>query len=160
MQAKQSAVFTLIRSELNEFLFAPIGEERNGMTLSVFSGLARLGVDPWAEAARLANLPNLAATEALARTIARMSGGSWQPLEAPRIAARLIGLLPKHGVAARPDDAVPSRPQPGRWWHSNALVWVLLGALVIVMIATHGAALVGSSDHDQEAPISADAPRR
>jgi hypothetical protein len=41
-------------SEFNDFLFAPIGEYRNGMLVSVLSGLTRSDVDPWQEAARLA----------------------------------------------------------------------------------------------------------
>jgi hypothetical protein len=41
-------------SDFDAFLFAPVGEERNGMLLSVLSALARLDVDPWQEAARLA----------------------------------------------------------------------------------------------------------
>jgi hypothetical protein len=44
-------------SEFNDFLFAPIGEDRNGMLVSVLSGLARSDVDPWQEATRLAELP-------------------------------------------------------------------------------------------------------
>ena len=44
-------------AEFNDFLFAPIGEDGNGMLVSVLSGLARLDVDPWQEAAKLAQLP-------------------------------------------------------------------------------------------------------
>jgi hypothetical protein len=47
------ARFSLLHSDLNDFLFAPVGEEQNGVTLSVVSALTRLGVDPWEEAARL-----------------------------------------------------------------------------------------------------------
>jgi hypothetical protein len=43
-------VFSLPRSEFGAFLFASIGEESNGMALSVISALARLGIDPWQEA--------------------------------------------------------------------------------------------------------------
>ena len=43
--------------EFDDFLFAPVGEEQNGMMLSVVSALARSDVDPWQEAAKLARLP-------------------------------------------------------------------------------------------------------
>ena len=56
-------------SEFNDFLFAPIGEDRNGMLVSVLSGLARSDVDPWQEAAKLAQLPGEAATKELAALI-------------------------------------------------------------------------------------------
>ena len=36
--------------EFENFLFAPIGADRNGMLLSVLSALARLDIDPWQEA--------------------------------------------------------------------------------------------------------------
>jgi hypothetical protein len=44
-------------SRYNHFLFAPICEEANGMRLSVLSALARMDVDPWEEATRLAAMP-------------------------------------------------------------------------------------------------------
>ena len=86
--------FALRRSGLNEFLFAPVGTEANGMTLSVVSVFARLGDDPWLEAGRLARLPKSEATECLARTIASMPTSIWPLQAAEAIAARLIVLLP------------------------------------------------------------------
>ena len=41
------------------------------MSLNVISALTRLGVDPWEEATRLADLPKAVAAEALARLVAR-----------------------------------------------------------------------------------------
>jgi hypothetical protein len=49
-----SEAFVLRNSDLNKFLFADVGSEPNGMTLSVVSLLARLGHDPWREAGQLA----------------------------------------------------------------------------------------------------------
>ena len=46
-----AARFSLLHSDLNDFLFASVGDEQNGMPLSVLSALTRLGVDPWEEAA-------------------------------------------------------------------------------------------------------------
>ena len=89
-----SDAFTLPRSGLNEFLFAPVGTEANGMTLSVVSVLARSGNDPWLEAGRLARLPKREATESLARIIAGMPTSIWPLQTAMAIAARLIALLP------------------------------------------------------------------
>ena len=51
--------------EFENFLFAPIGADRNGMLLSVLSALARLDIDPWQEAAQLAALPEETATRRL-----------------------------------------------------------------------------------------------
>ncbi len=90
-----SDAFALRRSRLNEFLFAPVGTEANGMTLSVVSLLARQGNDPWQEAGRLAGLPKAEATESLARIIASLPTNVWPQQAATTVAARLIALLPK-----------------------------------------------------------------
>jgi hypothetical protein len=89
-----SDAFALRRSGLNEFLFAPVGTEANGMTLSLVSVFARLGNDPWQEADRLAGLSKPEATESLARIIASMPTSIWPLQAATTIATRLISLLP------------------------------------------------------------------
>jgi hypothetical protein len=59
-------------TEFDNFLFAPIGEESNGMLLSVLSALAPLDIDPWQEAAKLSGLLEGAATRRLASLIAAL----------------------------------------------------------------------------------------
>jgi hypothetical protein len=98
--------FALPHSGLNEFLFAAIGTEANGMTLSVLSAFARLGHDPWQEAARLAGLPKSEAAESLARTIAGMPTSTWPLPAATEIATRLIALLPLR--SAKPGHCPPT----------------------------------------------------
>jgi hypothetical protein len=119
--------FALRRSGLNEFLFAPVGTEANGMTLSLVSVFARLGNDPWLEAARLARLPKSEATESLARTIASMPTSTWPLPAATAIADRLIALLPmQFGEAGQ----IPSAPVSG------AKAGRILGiAVVLVCVA-------------------------
>jgi len=95
-----SARFSLLHSDLNEFLFAPVGDEQTGMPLSVVSALTRLGVDPWEEAGRLAALPRALAAEALALMIARLPIGRPQLSDHLAISRRLVALLPQHGPAA------------------------------------------------------------
>jgi hypothetical protein len=97
-----SARFALLHSDLNDFLFAAVGDEPNGMPLSVISALTRLGVDPWDEAARLAALPKVLAVEALAPMIARLSVGRSPRSDDLAVARRLAGLLPMHEHAASP----------------------------------------------------------
>lgn len=86
--------YPLLNSEFNDFLFAPIGEEENEMSLSVISALARLGIDPRQEAARLTRLPRELATRSLAATIDELPSGRWAPSDSREIAARLVQLLP------------------------------------------------------------------
>ena len=66
---KNSATILSARSEFDAFLFAHIGEEKNGMLLSVLSALARLDLDPWREAAELARMPRQIARQRLTSLI-------------------------------------------------------------------------------------------
>jgi hypothetical protein len=95
----------LPQSRFNAFLFASIGTEGNGMPLSVVSALARLEIDPWQEAARLAELPRDLAAAALDGLIRRLPAGGWEQSEIRGIAARLIDLLPRPDSVARPGEA-------------------------------------------------------
>ena len=91
-------VFSLQYSSLNGFLFADVGVEANGMTLSVLSTLARRGMDPWQEAERLAKLPRTEAVDGLAQIIATTPPSRWSLLDARAIAPRLVALLPAPGA--------------------------------------------------------------
>jgi hypothetical protein len=119
-------VFALRHSNLNPFLFADIGLEPNGMMLQVVSLFARMGEDPWREAARLAGLPVPDAVANLARQIAEMPGGLWPLPAATLIAARLVTLLPKkvshsEGGSRRKGSGVP--------------IWLFVGLALIVAVA-------------------------
>ena len=58
--------------EMDPFLFASVGEEVGGIPLSVLSALARLGLDPRNEAARLSHLTREAAASQLGRLFAEL----------------------------------------------------------------------------------------
>jgi hypothetical protein len=101
-----SARFSLLHSDLNDFLFASVGEEQNGVTLSVVSALTRLGLDPWEEAARLTPLPKARAAEALAKLIARLPIRRMISSDDLVISQRLVELLPDQ-------KSVPSQGREG-----------------------------------------------
>ncbi len=96
------ARFSLLHSDLNDFLFAAVGDEANGMPLNVVSALTRLDVDPWDEAARLSTLPKAVAVAALAPMIARLPICRQPRSDDWEISRRLVELLPAHGRAAAP----------------------------------------------------------
>jgi hypothetical protein len=118
--------FTLPHSQFNEFLFALIGKEGNGMPLSVVSALARLEIDPWQEAARLSDLPKELAAAALDRLIRRLPAGGWDQAETPNIAARLIELLPRRDAVARLGAATSGG---NKMANPPAVIWLLVVAL-------------------------------
>jgi len=113
------------RPELNDFLFAAIGEERNGMELTVVSALGRLGLDPWTEADRFSTMSKSAAAQLLAPMLARLPEGLWLAADAPAIAGRLVKLLPAAAALTTAADA--RKPVPMTSW--------LLGAALLLTVA-------------------------
>jgi hypothetical protein len=128
------ARFRFLNTNFDDFLFASVAEEESGMPLSVASALARIGVDPWTEAGRLAQLSRADGTAALASMIARMSLPSGKASDTPRIAARLISLLPTSGARTSLPQEIRSRPRL-KW--PNRLAWLL--CLALIAAAVYGA---------------------
>ena len=88
-----SASNSRLGSEFDAFLFAPIGEDRNGLPLSIVSLLARMDLDPWQEAARLASLPMEAAAQKVASLLLPVP--SLKAADSATMATRLTALLPR-----------------------------------------------------------------
>jgi hypothetical protein len=128
------ARFSLLNSGFEGFLFASIGNDENGMPLSVASAMARLDVDPWTEAGRLAQLPRVKAAEALASMISRIPLANCEATVAADIADRLIALLPASSASSWIPPSRLSRP-PSRWHGRLAL----LACLALIAAAAFGA---------------------
>jgi len=103
------------------------------MLLSVLSALARLDIDPWEEAARLAALPGEAATRRLSSLIATLPYGPSAHLDPATDAARLIALLPLRAgseIALRAGvPSVVAATQP------RAIIYVYVIFMVIALSA-------------------------
>ena len=119
------------------------------MLLSVLSALARLDIDPWQEAAKLAGLPGETATQRLASLIAELPDGPSTHQDPVTIAARLIALLP------RPTNPnIPSRKAAfgaGVAAHLRAVIYMY----VIVMVFALGAQWIAAS-RQPAAPVDND----
>jgi hypothetical protein len=85
--------------EFEAFLYASIDEGPEQMQLSVLSALARLDMDPWAEAERLAELPKCNAARRLSAIIANLPDAPAVHRDVETLATRLVELLPDHGGA-------------------------------------------------------------
>jgi hypothetical protein len=85
-------------SEFHAFLYAPISEDREGMTLSVLSALARQELDPWIEAARLSHLPQKTAIEQIMGLLEVLPGRILASLDREEVASRLSALLPRQAA--------------------------------------------------------------
>ncbi len=131
-----SDVFGLSNSSLNAFLFAYVGTEQNGSALTILSTLARLGLDPWVEAARWADLPKPAAVNCLAQSIAGMPLQSQELAEARIIAARLVLLLPapSHPIEQSAAGKAAESAKIPPWMQVAALGCALALALVVSIV--------------------------
>lgn len=141
-----------LRPDLDQFLFATVGDERDGMPLSVISALTALGLDPWTEATRLSSLEKGEAVKQLVLMIARLPGERWVSSDIRKIAVGLIERLPSaSGTAVAPD----SRRQPGVELAPSKIFWLV--CLLVTMVALAGIAANGSLSfvsHKELAPAS------
>src|SRR5580704_1882490 len=122
--------------EFDRFLFASVGEEAEGVPLSVLSALSRLDLDPRDEAARLSHLTKETAADQLARMIAGLSERRWTLSEARRVSGRLVERLPTSTGADKPDRFDTGAAPTPRSEPSQFLVYLaLLIALVVGLFA-------------------------
>ena len=91
----RAAAITSQGLEFQQFLYAPICEDHEGMTLSVLSALARQDIDPWTEAARLSQLPEEAAVEQIIALLDALPRRIVASLDRMKVASRLSALLPR-----------------------------------------------------------------
>lgn len=120
-----------LTARYNDFLFAPISEQANGIQLSVLSALARMNVDPWEEAARLEAMPLGEAEWALVATLSKVPGRTWSLSDAEGIAKRLVQHLP-HATYPAPNVGSETKRDGARlinFW----LMWV--GFMVAMSLA-------------------------
>jgi hypothetical protein len=143
--------------DFDDFLFEPIGEDRNGMLLSVVSALARLNLDPWQEAASLAQLPAKTAACRLSSLIAALPDRPATHLDPGSNAARFIALLPRRAgfkitpVEASSNGSARAGMQPQTAHYIALIIMFLLGGLGIA--AGERAAGVKNADVPASSPL-------
>jgi len=151
----QSEISALQHSDLNPFLYADVGTEPNGMMLQVMSALARLGLDPWTEAERLAHLPIEEAVRGLSRVVSGALPGGHPDVttDAGLIARRLIALLPDRKSAG----GAPLPPRSGVTF-GRAALWITLGSAVLLVVNLVVSGLSNRADGPATAPQSLSQP--
>ena len=134
---RESPLETEVTRDYGAFLFADVWVEPSGMSLSVNSALARLNLDPWREARRLASMERTPAALTLSRAIARSSN---RPASADvgASAARLIKLLPDRAAAREAGDRRVHDGRTLRSWVPRLTAWrccLVLGLVYLVAYA-------------------------
>ena len=147
----------LLDSQFNDFLFASVAEEKNGMMLSVVSALARLDLDAWQETANLARLPRTMATERLTDLIAALPDEFLVHQDPAEIASRLIARLPRQTYS----DSLTGRNANGLTTRAAIQTQTFLLVAFVLMLVIENLALAGSQpavhDNNPSAPIASEA---
>lgn len=120
--------------EFEPFLYASVGEDRNGYFVTVLSALARLGLDPWAETADLARLGHEAARTRLGTLLERFRDVPTLATDHGKVARDLSQLLPAGkslGAVNRAASGVADghRGMSGVIWTVLAIIFVLFQVL-------------------------------
>ncbi len=97
----------------DRFLTAPAGDDPGGRAVSVLSVLARLGVDPWEEAASLSRMAPERARQHLADLMQRQGDLVGVPGTLAARTRHLIGLLPGAPSEATARTRRDADPRPG-----------------------------------------------
>jgi hypothetical protein len=138
-----------LTTQFDAFLFAPVCEDLNGLQISVLSALARMNRDPWKEAARLAAMPKASAETALVSTLQLAAANGWDPMQANKLSARLVSLLPHAGVIATVTrDAAQRPPAPA----VSLLMWLAL-VMTMALLAPHYRAATSEGTASTSAPL-------
>lgn len=123
-------------NDFDPFLFADVGKDRAETVVTLLSALARLGLDPWKEAAELAILGPAVAQDRLESHLSRFKDVPALRIESRIVAARLTLLLPKRASQHVPklSEAVEySAPKSSTGWILAALLGVLVLARLYLL---------------------------
>jgi len=90
------------RTPFDAFLYAVLGEDHAGNAVSVLSALARLGLDPWVEAAGLSAMSKDGARKHLGLLLVRFHDVPALGRDPGAIIPQLVDLLPMTGQRQAP----------------------------------------------------------
>lgn len=116
-------------AEFERFLYASVGEDRNGAIVTVLSTLARLNLDPWQEAAELAALERAAAHSRLGLLLSRFSDVPTLVRDHESVARKLALLLPEHPARATTLRAAMTKET----MRSSGMIWTIVAVLLLLI---------------------------
>jgi len=152
---KHPNAFALRNAGFNAFLFAEVGTELNGSPLSVLSVLARLGRDPWAEAARWSTLPKRQSIDSLVQSIGQMPLSAEALADVRATATRLIQKLPAQ-VDKSPPGVRSAIATNGKWKPQTLFYCALAVVMALNMLLLPK--LIGTASAPAAVPALVDTP--
>ncbi|MEO0916225.1 MAG: hypothetical protein AAFY31_04475 [Pseudomonadota bacterium] len=123
-------------SDFDAFLQAELGEDENGVAVTVLSALARVGLEPWTEAKELARLGRKDAEVRLNEHLVAITDVPALDLASRSEAAKLVSLLPKRTppvFAKTPQTTTISFPQVSLFWIALAIIAVAVIARILFL---------------------------
>lgn len=121
--------------DFERFLYATVGDDHGGRSVSVLSVLARLKLDPWDEAASLGALSRDAAVQRLSQLLARSLDIPSLRQDHHAIAKNLASLLPNRRLY-QGESVQITRNRPSLSW--GTILAVLLFLLFLVRVLFTG----------------------
>jgi hypothetical protein len=124
-----------LRKDFDDFLFASVGPDFDGTPLTLATALARLGIDPWEEAAEIASLAREPAMQRLASRLEAMPNRSSSAEDTVNVTMRLLALLHRSRPRKSPWPETP-RPSDAEIPPKRvnvAIYWLI--AMVILLVA-------------------------
>jgi len=152
----RTASFANPTPEFDAFLSALVGEDSSGLPLSVVSALARMDLDPWEEAGKLAELPKETASLRLAALLVAIPDASLRNGDRTEIANRLIALL-RRGSSAQVKSPMGPIRNADRIRKLPRVYAILFALFIFALLVFHGLA---SSDGHPAADTTPSTPLR
>lgn len=123
-------------SQYDDFLYAVLEPPAHGPSITVLTLFARLDLDPWEEAARLAALSTQDAEVALAATLCRVAGEMRDPYEAKATACQLVARLPRISPSTRgaSEPATVTSQRGSNFW----LIWLCVQIFLLMLVSAQG----------------------
>ncbi|GGC09091.1 hypothetical protein GCM10011363_27130 [Marivita lacus] len=115
--------------DFEKFLYATVGDDHGGRSVSVLSVLARLKLDPWDEAASLGALSRDAAVQRLSQLLARCIDIPSLRQDHHAIAKKLASLLPNRRLSQGESIQI-TQNRPSVSWGTVLAIIVFLFFLV------------------------------
>lgn len=116
-------------SGFDTFLYTSLGQDENGVPLSMLSVFARRDTDPWEEAAKLCRLPKISAVAELSRMLDAGAASSLSAHDQGLLAARLIALLP----ALPRDSPLALRAHLNSAWLNKRNAGIAYGVAILLL---------------------------
>ena len=126
-------------TDYDAFLQAELGEDRNGVAVTVLSALSRVGLEPWTEAKELACLGREDAEVRLNAHFTAITDVPALALASRSKATKLVSLLPKRTppvFSKTPQTAKISFPQVSLFWIALAIIAVAVMARILFLSQT------------------------